>query len=288
MVSRSSGAATDGLKRVDPDALVGDAAPGRPRRKSRSRPSPCGPAPATRGLASARRRRAAPRRHRGGSRACRRSCARSTPGRGRSPGSAPGGRRACARNRSTSSMASHICQMSAWRATIRRPFFSPADPTTKGTRAAMGGGACTRPAESVPGRFVIHHLAVQQRSDDRQRLVEPVEPLADASPRVHPVGRDLQLAIAGPESEDQAAAADVIDRRRHLRPRRPGCGTGWPRRAAQAALGASRRSRRPGSSSPRRTAGTGRHRSSTGGRGPIGSRTRGRRRPVRRGVTRAR
>ena len=39
-----------------------------------------------------------------------------------------------------------------------------------------------RPAEAVSGRLVIHGLAVEQRSNDRQRLVEPVEPLADASP----------------------------------------------------------------------------------------------------------
>ena len=85
-------------------------------------------------------------------------------------------------------------------------------------RAALGLGHHVKlqAIGVVPGAGVINPVAGQQSSDDRQRLLEPVDALARA------VERDPRRAIfglvpAGPDAELEAAARQVMQARRLVR-----------------------------------------------------------------------
>ena len=71
--------------------------------------------------------------------------------------------------------------MSAWRATMRRPFRSRrSEPTTNGMRAWSGRGAWRTPSNWYRAVWWVTVAPVEEAADDRQRLVEPVESLARA------------------------------------------------------------------------------------------------------------
>ena len=168
---------------------------------------------------------------------------------------------------------------SAYLATVRSVFFSPPPPIMIGRWAWSGQRGVAQVVERVvaAGRRG-HGLAVEQVAARGHRLVEPVEALAEAGPEVDAVRGVLRLHPGAAEAEDRPAAGDVVERRGEL---------GHEPRVAervgadeQADLRLLRRHRRraSGSPSPRRSAGTGRRRSRTGGPTPRGGRSRAGRR----------
>ncbi len=95
---------------------------------------------------------------------------------------------------------------------LARP--GPADqdrqPRLDRTRLAHG---VVHPVEAA---VVRHPLAVEQPPDQRHRLPEPVEPLAETGAEVDPEGVVLALEPAAADAQDRAAAADVVEGRREL------------------------------------------------------------------------
>jgi len=60
-------------------------------------------------------------------------------------------------------------------------------------------------------------VAVEEATENRDRLVQPVAALAEARPEVVAVVLVLDVEPRRADAEDRAAIADVVDRRRHLR-----------------------------------------------------------------------
>ena len=58
---------------------------------------------------------------------------------------------------------------------------------------------------------VGHLLAVQQRTDDLEGLLQPVQPLPEAAPELDPEGRVLADVPAAAQPQDGPTAADVVD-----------------------------------------------------------------------------
>ena len=115
-------------------------------------------------------------------------------------------------------------------------------------------------------------LAVEQVAARGHRLVQPVEPLPEPGPEVDAVRRVLR-SIQAPPRPRIARPPEMWSSVGRAWPRAPGCGTCWRRRAGRP--GASRwpSRTRSGSPSPRRSAGTDRRRSRTGGPTPTGARS---------------
>src|SRR5439155_168431 len=74
-----------------------------------------------------------------------------------------------------------------------------------------------RVAEVVEATGGRHPSASEKTADQRHRLGQPVEPLAEPAAEVEPEGAVLVLEPAAPEPEDQPTTADVVDRGRELR-----------------------------------------------------------------------
>src|SRR6478736_2591248 len=76
------------------------------------------------------------------------------------------------------------------------------------------------------GRLVVRPVEVdrpvrEERADDRERLLEPADPMVVREP----VGSIVRCVPAGAEGEDQAALRDGVHRRRHLGEHRRGMET---------------------------------------------------------------
>ena len=90
-----------------------------------------------------------------------------------------------------------VFQASPERATVRSVFFGPEPPMRIGRWAWIGRGQEHRVVKVVEaGPSWSTRLAVEQPSDDPDRLVEPVEALAEARPEVDPEGLVLALEPA--------------------------------------------------------------------------------------------
>ena len=59
-------------------------------------------------------------------------------------------------------------------------------------------------------------LAVEEAPDEPDRLIEPIEPLAEAGPEVEPERLVLALEPAPAETEHEAPVREVVDGRREL------------------------------------------------------------------------
>ena len=71
----------------------------------------------------------------------------------------------------------------------------------------------SRRADPVVGALELGELGPEQALDDLKRLLKTPDPLL-----VRKTEREvLPLGIAGPQAEDEATVADVVDRDRHLR-----------------------------------------------------------------------
>ena len=106
---------------------------------------------------------------------------------------------------------------SAWRAVVRSVLVGPgaADEDRQAflDRPRGAHGVVHRVEASVVG----DPLPVEQPPDEPDRLVEPVEPFAEARPEVEPERVVLGLEPAATEAEDEASARQVVDRGRELR-----------------------------------------------------------------------
>ena len=58
-----------------------------------------------------------------------------------------------------------------------------------------------------------HLVAMEQRADDLERLLQPVEALPEAAPELDAEGGVLPHVPGAAETHDGAAAADVVDGR---------------------------------------------------------------------------
>ncbi len=74
-----------------------------------------------------------------------------------------------------------------------------------------GAGELGRIVESVGRAVVVDRLPVEQPPDDPDRLIEPVEPLAEAGPEVDPVGLVLALEPGAPDAQHGPSVADVVE-----------------------------------------------------------------------------
>ena len=74
-----------------------------------------------------------------------------------------------------------------------------------------------RVLQRVEAADMAEPLAVEQAPDEHDRLVQPVEPLADAGGEVDAVGVVLALEPGAADPEHCAPARDVIERDRELR-----------------------------------------------------------------------
>ena len=83
-----------------------------------------------------------------------------------------------------------------------------------GRRRWTGSGAWTQVVERVvAARRRGHVPAVEQRPHRGDRLVQPVEPLAEPRAEVDAVRLVLELHPRAADAEDRPAAADVVERR---------------------------------------------------------------------------
>ena len=134
--------------------------------------------------------------------------------------------------------------------------------------AAAAGRAAARTARRASRRsgLVRHPLAVEQPADEPDRLVEPVEPLAEARSEVDPERVVLALEPAAAEAEDEPAVGQVVERSSRAWRSGPGCGTCWRRRGGRAGPARSGRPAPPASPSPRAWGRSDRPRRRAGGR----------------------
>ena len=78
-------------------------------------------------------------------------------------------------------------------------------------RRAVGSRAARQElavARLVPAPVEVDGTVAQERPDDRERLLEPVDAVVVREAE----GAELGLVPAGAEAEDEAAAADLVDR----------------------------------------------------------------------------
>ena len=137
-----------------------------------------------------------------------------------------------------------------------------------GRRAWTGRGAQTRRASCRSGPSWVTRSPSSSRRMSADRLVEPVEPLAEAGPEVEPERVVLALEPAAAEAEDEPAAGQVVDRRGELGGQaRVAERVGADEQAEPDALGDGRRAR-TASPSPRAWGRSDRPRRPAGGRRP--------------------
>ena len=165
---------------------------GRVARRSRPGRGPCRPA-----AGRARRRSARPRPGRGRPRGTPRR-------RGRAARATPSGGCRCRRTRRSTRR----------RAAASMPQHPRAVRPDHERRAA--GPRAARQELAVAGLVVraveVDRPVAEQRPDDRERLLEPVDPMVEREAE----RAELGLVPAGPEAEDEPAAADLVDRGRLL------------------------------------------------------------------------
>ena len=89
---------------------------------------------------------------------------------------------------------------------IRGPF----EPIISGGPLGRGPrGSSSAVARLVEAPVEVDRAVLQQRPDDRERLLEPVDAMVERDAE----RPELGLVPAGAEAEDQPAAADLVDRR---------------------------------------------------------------------------
>ena len=107
--------------------------------------------------------------------------------------------------------------MSACRATIGSVFFGPEPPIEDGDARLDRPRSADGVVEAVEAALVRDGLAVQEPADQRDGLAKPVQPFAEAGTEVEPERLVLAGEPAGAQAQDHPPAADVVERRRHLR-----------------------------------------------------------------------
>ena len=78
-------------------------------------------------------------------------------------------------------------------------------------------GFAERVIEAVEATLVGHPLAIEQATDQADRLVQSIKALAETGPEVHPERVVFALEPATADAEDRPAARDVVERRDELR-----------------------------------------------------------------------
>ena len=96
-----------------------------------------------------------------------------------------------------------------------------------GSRAWTGRGRQSASRHLVEPALVGHGLAIEQSADQPDRLVQPVEPLAEAAAEIDAERVVLPLEPAAAEAQDRPTARDVVERRRELGGQARGCGRCW-------------------------------------------------------------
>ena len=134
---------------------------------------------------------------------------------------------------------------SAYWAVVRSILRGPEPPIRIGSRGCTGAGRRRRRASRRSGR---RGSPARRRAgaDEPDRLVQAIQPLAEARPEVEPERLVLALEPTGAEAEDGASlhyrwssmVASLADA--------PGCGRCWPRPRAPAGRASSAASRPPG------------------------------------------